>query len=325
MARHRGTGVQKGGARLRKGGGARGSVRRVWVLAKGVWEGKGGCGRVRKAGSRVWGGCWGGKGCEGQGGGVRARGVRAGMGCLGAPEHGAWCGVPGLPPAPSLGQFGGAAALGGAPPPCSRGPEPPRSDGSRCGHQQLQAWGGLQPFLSHPVLGESCPKRRRGGPEIPPPHPCTPRGSRTVVPHCTEQNTRGCGADVPAHIPPGAGITQGIPWGPLGDPLGTPLLPPPPRMRMPWGWPCPVGAGRFARRRLYVWGAFSSRPRDRGSCFSSRLPFPWPRQLAWSHGPGQLLPAPHRAVGTTGHPQNTAPCPTEGIGASRGERSGDDA
>lgn len=158
----------------------------------------------------------GGKGCKEQGGGVRVWGISAGTGCLGATEHCAWCGVPGLLPAPSLGQFGGAAAPGGAPPPYGRGPEPPRSDGSRCGHQQLQARGGLQLFLSHPILGESRPERWRGGPEILPPPPCTPRGSRTLVPHCT--NTRGCGVDVPAPNPPGAGITQGIPWAPLGHP-----------------------------------------------------------------------------------------------------------
>lgn len=173
------------------------------------------------------------------------------VGCGGVPVHSAvaGCGMPGLLPAPSLGQFGGAAAVGGAPPPSSRGLEPPRSDGSRCGQEQLQARGGLQPPpLSHPVLGESHPECRSGAlgcPQAAAP-PCTPRGSGAEPGHLLPLI-----AQRKIHVAAGQRCQPRIPQvlaSPrdrvlLGHPLGSPLLlPPPPRMRMPSGWAMSCGS-----------------------------------------------------------------------------------
>lgn len=120
---------------------------------------------------------------------------------------------------------------------------------------------------------------------------------------------------------PGIVHSRGIPWAALSFLLLLLL-----GRGCHWAGPCPAGAGRFARRGLCVWGAFSSHPGDPGSCFSSRLPSLGPELVAGTAS--WVRAAPACSAPGCGHgraPRGTAPLPHRGHWGWPGGAQGEDA
>lgn len=142
---------------------------------------------------------------------------------------------------------------------------------------------------------------------------------------------------MPAPNPPGAGITgdRALPW----HLLGSPLLPPPLRMRMPSGWATSHGSRALCLETVVCLGGVFLPPWRPRQLFFISAPFPWPRQQAvgvasWVKatpacsepgcGHGRALPdtvlLPHR-----GHrePAGVWGGGTQGQGAGRSEGGGE--